>query len=81
MPIDNRPASSPHIEEKPAQKLKRLLWICPFVGLSAAAVVLGLYGFSLWAAIVFVLLIVCPLVIVWVLMIDWSQGPTLKGKP
>jgi fatty acid desaturase len=81
MPNDSHLASSPRIEEEPVQKLKHLLWFCPFVGLLAGTVVLWLYGFSLWAAIVFVLLIVCPLIIVWVLMIDWSQGPTLKGKP
>lgn len=52
-----------------------LLWLCPLVGLIAGAVILGFFGVKLWTAITFVLLITCPLVIVWVLLIERRQQP------
>jgi membrane protein implicated in regulation of membrane protease activity len=53
----------------------RLLWLCPLVGLIAAAVSLGLFGVQLWTAITVALLITCPLVIVWALLIERRQRP------
>jgi Flp pilus assembly protein TadB len=53
----------------------RLLWLCPLVGLIAGAVILGLFGVKLWTAITFALLITCPLLIVWVLLIERRQRP------
>jgi Flp pilus assembly protein TadB len=50
-----------------------LLWLCPLVGLIAGAVILGLFGVKLWTVITVALLISCPLVIVWVLLIDMRQ--------
>lgn len=52
-----------------------LLWLCPLVGLIAGAVILGFFGVKLWTAITFALLITCPLVIVWVLLIERRQQP------
>lgn len=81
MSKNNRSVSSPRIEEEPARKLKHLLWFCPLVGLVAGAVILWLYGFSLWAAIAIIFLVACPLIIVWVLMIERSQRPSSRRRP
>ncbi len=50
-----------------------LLRLCPLVGLIAGAVILGLFGVKLWTVITAALLISCPLVIVWILLIDRRQ--------
>jgi cobalamin synthase len=81
MPNDSHPASSPRVEEEPVQKLKHLLWFCPFVGLLAGGSILWLYGFTYWAVLAFVFVAACPLVIVWVLMIERSQRPASGGRP
>ncbi|MBX3488594.1 hypothetical protein [Parvibaculum sp.] len=82
MPKESRLVSaSPRIEEKPGRKLKHLLWFCPVVGLLAGAAILWLYGFTLWAAIAFIFLAACPLIIVWVLMIERSQRHAPGGRP
>lgn len=52
-----------------------LFWLCPLVGLIAGAVILGFFGVKLWTAITVALLITCPLVIVWVLLIERRQRP------
>jgi predicted cobalt transporter CbtA len=59
---------------------ERLLWFCPAVGLIAGAVVLWLFGISLWTAVALVLLIVCPLIVAWVLAIGSRQGRS-RAKP
>ena len=52
----------------------RLLWLCPIVGLFAGAVILWQFGFTLWTGLASVFLIACPLVFVWVLVIDQRQN-------
>lgn len=59
----------------------RLLWICPIVGLIAAAVMLWLFGLTVWVAVALVLLSACPLVVVWVLGATRRQGPSARRKP
>lgn len=56
----------------------RLLRICAITGFSAGLVVIWMFGFSLWTAIVFVLLIGCPVVIVWLLVIDRQSANRRK---
>lgn len=58
----------------------RLIWLCPAIGIVAGGVVLWLLGFSLWTAIVIVLLLACPAVIAWVLLIERQQNPGVRGK-
>ena len=58
---------------RPIRLIDRLPWLCPLVGVIAAAVVLGLFGVKLWTAVTVALLISCPLVIAWVLLIDRRQ--------
>lgn len=48
----------------------RLLWICSLVGLLAAVLVLALFGLNLWSVVVLAFLIVCPLAVIWVLMLE-----------
>ena len=60
---------------------ERLLWLCPIVGLITGAVILGLFGFTLWTGLAFVFLITCPLVLVWVLVIDRRQSLVWSKKP
>lgn len=59
--------------------LGRILWLCVAVGLLAASVVLWFFGFTLWAAAALVLLVTCPLVVVWILRIEREQNPTHKN--
>lgn len=59
----------------------RLLWICPLVGLIAAAAVLWLFGLTLWTGLGVLFLITCPLVVVWILAIERRQGPINWRKP
>jgi len=73
------PASSP--SEKSRTLQDRLLWICPLVGITAAAAVLWLFGFTLWTALAFLFLIACPLVVVWILVIERRQVPIYWRKP
>src|SRR5262249_40464020 len=43
----------------------RWMWLCPFLALVLAALVLLIWGFSLWTAIVIALLLVCPALLIW----------------
>lgn len=47
-----------------------LLRICAITGLIAGLAVIWIFGVSLWTVIVFILLIGCPAVVVWLLAID-----------
>lgn len=73
------PASSP--SEKSRTLRNCLLWICPLVGITAAAAVLRLVEFTLWAALAFLFLIACPLVVVRILVIERRQVPIYWRKP
>jgi len=46
----------------------RLYWLCTSVGVVALAVVLLLFGWSVWAAILIALVLACPAVVAWVLI-------------
>lgn len=59
----------------------RLLWLCPIAGLAAAAVILWLFGLTLWTALVLVLLATCPLVLLWSLAAERQRGPIAGKKP
>ena len=54
----------------PSRLRDRLLWICPFAAIAIAAVILWLFGLTLWTAIVAALLIGCPLAIAWSLLTE-----------
>lgn len=58
----------------------RILWLCPAIGLIAGAVVLWLFGLSLWTAVGIMFLVACPLVVVWVLAIARRQNTEAKTK-
>ena len=80
MPPSQEPSSCPSVEQhnlRPSQG--RLLWMCVAVGSIAAAVVLWLFGFTLWVIAMFLLLAACPLVVVWVLTMQPRGGQT-HGK-
>jgi hypothetical protein len=47
--------------------IDRLLWVCPILALVGTALLLWLFGLTLWTALAVVLLLACPLSIVWVL--------------
>ena len=53
----------------------RLLWICGAVGVLATATILLLFGISIWTAIGIVLLLACPAVVAWVLVVERKQRP------
>lgn len=57
----------------------QMLWACAIIGLIAAVVVLWIFGVNLWTVIVFILLIGCPGVIGWLLVID--RQSTTRRKP
>lgn len=43
----------------------RWLWLCPILAVILAAVVLMLFGFTLWGALLAALLLVCPAMVLW----------------
>lgn len=57
----------------------QLFWLCPVVGLIAGASLLWLFGLTLWTAIGLVLLIVCPVIVLWALA-SVSRGNSTKAK-
>jgi Flp pilus assembly protein TadB len=59
----------------------RFLRICAIIGFVAGVVVIWVFGFNLWTAAAFILLIGCPLVVVWALMIDRQSRSTERRKP
>ena len=59
----------------------RFPWICAIIGFIAGVVVIWVFGFNLWTAVAFILLIGCPLVIVWALVIDRQPNSTARKKP
>ena len=58
----------------------RIRWLCPAIGLIAIAVILWLFGLSLWPAVGIMFLVACPLVVVWVLAIARRQNTEAKTK-
>jgi len=58
----------------------RILWICPVIGLIAGAVVLWLFGLTLWTALGIMFLVACPLVVVWVMVIARRQNTGANTK-
>lgn len=52
----------------------RSIWICVVAVLLAAAAIFWFFGFGLWTAVAFALLISCPVVVAWVLMIERQQN-------
>lgn len=65
--------------ERRTSLLDRVLWLCAAVGLIAGSVALWLFGFTFLAAAALVLLVVCPLVVVWVLRIERQQNPNHRN--
>ena len=43
----------------------RWQWLCPLLGVVAAAAVLLLFGLSPWSAILAALFLVCPVLVLW----------------
>jgi F0F1-type ATP synthase membrane subunit b/b' len=43
----------------------RWLWLCPGLAVLLAALVLMLFGFSIWSALLAALLLVCPALLLW----------------
>lgn len=43
----------------------RWLWLCPVLSIVLAAVVLMIFGFTFWGALLAALLLVCPALLVW----------------
>lgn len=56
----------------------RLISICVVVVLLAAAAIFWFFGFGLWTAVAFALLISCPVVVAWVLMIERQQDLAVR---
>ena len=52
----------------------RWVWLCPLIGVVAAAVLLVFWGFTLWTAITLALLLVCPAVVIWALLYAGRDG-------
>jgi Flp pilus assembly protein TadB len=63
--------------------IDRLLWVCPILALVAAALLLWLFGLTLWTAVAVVLLVACPLCVVWVLTAQRAQkaNESLHDRP
>jgi hypothetical protein len=50
----------------------RWLWLCPLLGVVAAAAILMVWGLTLWTAIGVALLLACPAILIWALLY-WSR--------
>ena len=63
----------------------RWLWLCPALGVLLAAVVLMLFDFNVWSALLAALLLVCPAMLLWgaieVMLDERRQRAALKKKP
>lgn len=57
--------------------MQRWDWLCPLLGLAMAAAVLVLWGVSWWTALLAVLMLACPITILWRL-ITLGRYPRLK---
>lgn len=58
-----------------ANGLRRMLWICPPLGVALAAAVLYAWGLAWWTAIVAALLLVCPAVLLWGVLYAARRAP------
>ncbi len=76
----NKPAAEPLPGTRATTLFDRILWLCPIIGLIAGAVVLWLFGLTLWTAAGIMFLIACPLVVVWVLAMARRQNSEAKPK-
>jgi Flp pilus assembly protein TadB len=47
-----------------------LQWVCALVGTAAAVVILWVLGLTVWSAMALLFLIACPLVVVWILVLQ-----------
>ncbi len=74
----NQSTSDDH--KTPSSPGGRLLWLCPIIGLIARVVILWLFGFTLWTAAGFLLLVACPLIVVWALVTERQQNPIRRRK-
>jgi Flp pilus assembly protein TadB len=61
------------------RRMPHLMRWCIFVGVVAAATILLLYGLSAWTLLAAALLIACPAVIGWVLIIERDASFTRSG--
>lgn len=48
-----------------AWQMRAWLWLCPLAMAGLAAGILLLWGFSVWTAILIVMLLICPAIILW----------------
>ncbi len=55
--------------------LQRWVWLCPYAMMGLAVVVLLLFGVSTWTAIVAVILLVCPVILLWGGWQVWRRKP------
>jgi hypothetical protein len=55
-----------------------MLW-CIAIGFAAAATILLLYGLSLWTLLAAGLLIACPAVVAWILILERGYSPARSG--
>lgn len=74
--LNDIPSSSTPLpsDRKPASLRDCLLWLCPFIGLAGGIGILWLFGLTLWTASAFIFLVACPLIVVWVLLIERRQN-------
>jgi len=62
--------------EKVILLLKRtdLLWVCSVVGLISGAAIVWMFGVRIWTLLTMLLLVACPIVVVWVLTIERQEN-------
>lgn len=52
-------------------------WLCPYLMMGFAAIILILLGLSVWTAIIVAILLVCPAVMLWGAI--WTRRRPRKG--
>jgi hypothetical protein len=60
---------------------RRLLWLCPLLGLVLATVVLWAFGLSWWIGLVAALLLACPLVLAWGVLTGLDTRTSWEATP
>lgn len=57
--------------------MRRWAWLCPFAAILVAVAVLMLFDLTFWHAVIVALLLVCPAIVVWGVLM--TRKPVNRG--
>jgi predicted cobalt transporter CbtA len=56
------------------KRIPRLVWWCVAIGIVAVTILFLLFGLSPWTLLILVVVIACPAVVAWLLLIERGYG-------